>query len=136
MSAAVLTSCKKEDQVAQKSIEQQKIEYQARQLEIEKQKLAIEKEKFAYEAQKRSDSIAEAKSNRQARAAAKPEVIRETKTVYVNQTPQNNGGNYANNSSNSGSGSSGTQTSTQKKGMSNWWYCWWSNGLHDWSFER
>ena len=45
VSIMVLTACKKDDQVAEKSLEQQKMEFQARQLEIEKQKLAIEKVK-------------------------------------------------------------------------------------------
>lgn len=106
MSMIILTACKKDDQIAEKSLEQQKIEFQARQLEIEKQKLAIEKEKMAYEAQKKTDSVAEAKTL--AANKTQPKVIRETKTVYVNNTP---------NSSNTAS-SGTTATATQKKGMS------------------
>jgi len=105
MSMMILTACKKDDQIAEKSLEQQKIEFQARQLEIEKQKLAIEKEKMAYEAQKKADSVAEAKTL--AANKTQPKVIRETKTVYVNNTPN----------SSSDAASFGT-TATQKKGMS------------------
>ena len=85
LSVLMLAACTKEPSVAEKSLDQQKIEFQARQLEIEKQKLAIEKEKMAYEIQKKADSIEQVK---QAKAVAKPQVIRETKTVYVNNTPR------------------------------------------------
>ena len=47
MSVLLMTACTKDNTVAEKTLEQQKIEFQARQLEIEKQKLAIEKEKMA-----------------------------------------------------------------------------------------
>ncbi len=119
MSTLLFTACKKDDQVAEKTLDQQKIEYQMRQLEIEKQKLAIEKEKIAYEAQKKSDSIVQAKENANIKAAAQPQVVRETKTVYVNQAPKqsSNNGTYANNSS-AGNSNSGTQNSNEKKGMS------------------
>ena len=56
-----LVSCSKtDDKVAEKTLEQEKMEYQMRQLDLEKQKLAIEQEKFAYEKQKAEDSIARA----------------------------------------------------------------------------
>ncbi|CAD7810187.1 hypothetical protein CHRY9390_02136 [Chryseobacterium aquaeductus] len=111
VSVIVLTACKKDDQIAEKSLEQQKIEFQARQLEIEKQKLAIEKERFAYEAQKRSDSLAEVQKERTA-AAAKPQVIRETRTIYRDNNSSSSNNSTANNS---GSSSQGT---TAKKGIS------------------
>jgi len=38
MSVFLLTACKKDDQIAQQSLEQQKMEFQMRQLEIEKKK--------------------------------------------------------------------------------------------------
>jgi hypothetical protein len=82
LSVFALTACKKDDQIAEKSLEQQKMEFQMRQLEIEKQKLAIEKEKMAYEAQKKADSIAEVQQAKTAAANSKPQVIRETHTVY------------------------------------------------------
>ena len=53
MSVFMLTACKKDNTVAEKPLEQQKVEFQQRQLEIEQQKLAIEKERMAYEAQKK-----------------------------------------------------------------------------------
>ncbi len=112
-SVLMLTACTKDNNtVAEKSLDQQKIEFQTRQLEIERQKLAIEKEKMAYETQKKVDSIAEVK---QAKAAAKPQVIRETKTVYVNNTPRRaaSSGN-----SNSGVSQGSNQTVAQKQGMS------------------
>lgn len=107
MSMVLLTACKKNDQVAEKSLDQQKMEFQARQLDIEKQKLAIEKEKMAYEAQKKADSVAQAKTA----AAAKPTVVHDTKTVYVNNTPSP--------SSSAATGTSDAgQTAPQKQGMS------------------
>ncbi len=44
VSISLLTACNKQDQkVEGPTLEQQKLEYQAKQLDIEKQKLAIEK---------------------------------------------------------------------------------------------
>jgi len=107
ISIFTLTACKKDDnKVAEKTLEQQKLEFQARQLDIEKQKLAIERERFAYEAQKKSDSIAEVEKAKTA-AAAKPQVIRETKTIY-RDAPSSNNGSQASNSS----------TTAKKKGIS------------------
>lgn len=111
VSVITLTACKKDDQVAEKTLEQQKIEFQARQLEIEKQKLAIEKERFAYETQKRTDSIAEVQKEKASVAAAKPQVIRETRTVYRDNPSSNN-----NVASNGGGSSQGT--TAKKKGIS------------------
>ena len=111
VSVFLLTACKKDDQIAEKSLEQQKIEFQMRQLEIEKQKLAIEKERMAYETQKKADSIAEVQKAKTAAAAAStPKVIRETRTVYRDRN-YNSGsnGSYANN------GSSASQGTTQKR---------------------
>jgi hypothetical protein len=83
LSVFLMTACKKDDAVAEKSLEAQKLEFQARQLEIEKQKLAIEKEKLVYEAQKKADSISESKKAKAtAENNSKPQVIRETRTVY------------------------------------------------------
>jgi len=114
LSVFLLTACKKDDQIAEKSLEQQKVEFQMRQLEIEKQKLAIEKEKMAYEAQKKSDSITQVQQARTAAANAKPQVIRETRTVYRDRpSSSSNNGTYANNGTSSSQG-----TTTQKKGMS------------------
>lgn len=116
MSVFLLTACKKDDQVAEKSLEQQKIEFQSKQLEIEKQKLAIEKEKMAYEAQKKADSIVEVQKAKTAAANnSKPQVIRETKTIYRDResNSSSNNGTYADN----GNSSTGT-TATKKKGMS------------------
>lgn len=111
LSVFLMTACKKDNQVAEKSLEQQKIEFQMRQLEIEKQKLAIEKEKMAYEAQKQADSIVEAKKVKEATSSnSKPQVIRE-KTIYRESSGSN--GTYANNGS-----STASQGTTQKKGMS------------------
>ncbi|MDN3607630.1 YMGG-like glycine zipper-containing protein [Kaistella yonginensis] len=108
IAALTLTACTKDNAIAEKSLDQQKIEFQQRQLEIEQQKLAIEKEKMAYETQKKMDSITEAK---QAVAAApRPQVIRETKTVYVNNTPRQ--------VASSGSNTGASQGTTQKQGMS------------------
>lgn len=112
LSVITLTACKKDDVVAEKSLEQQKIEFQARQLEIEKQKLAIEKEKFVYETQKKADSIAEVQKAKTAAAAARPQVIRETRTIYRDRSSSSNSGSVANN------GSSSSQGTTQKKGIS------------------
>ncbi|ROI00709.1 YMGG-like glycine zipper-containing protein [Chryseobacterium daecheongense] len=115
MSVFVMTACKKDDRTAEKSLEQQKLEFQARQLEIEKQKLAIEKEKIVYEAQKKADSIAESKKTRAvAENNSRPQVIRETRTVYRDRETSSGSGNgtYANN------GTSSSQGTTQKKGMS------------------
>ena len=111
LAVITLTACKKDDQVAEKSLEQQKMEFQARQLDIEKQKLAIEKERFAYEAQKQADSLVEVQKAKTA-AAASPQVIRETKTIYRDRSSSSNSGSVANNG---GSSSTGT---TQKKGIS------------------
>ncbi|MCS3871315.1 uncharacterized protein YcfL [Chryseobacterium ginsenosidimutans] len=96
LSVFLLTACKKDDQVAEKSLEQQKVEFQMRQLDIEKQKLAIEKEKMAYEAQKKADSTVEAeKAKTVAAANAKPQIIRETHTVYRDTPSQStSNGNY------------------------------------------
>ncbi|WP_294312151.1 YMGG-like glycine zipper-containing protein [uncultured Chryseobacterium sp.] len=114
MSVFFLTACKKDDQIAeQQSLEQQKMEFQMRQLEIEKQKLAIEKEKMAYEAQKKADSIAEMQKAKTAAAAtARPQIIRETRTIYRDRSnSSSNSGTYANNGNLS-------QTTAKKKGMS------------------
>ena len=114
LSVFLLTACKKDDQVADKSLDQQKMEFQMRQLEIEKQKLAIEKEKMAYEAQKKADSTVEAQKVKTAAANnSRPQVIKETHTIY-RDNPGSGNGNYANNGT---SASQGT-TTTQKKGMS------------------
>ncbi|MFC0426763.1 glycine zipper domain-containing protein [Chryseobacterium scophthalmum] len=111
ISIFTLTACKKDDnKVAEKTLEQQKLEFQARQLDIEKQKLAIERERFAYEAQKRTDSIAEVEKAKTA-AAAKPQVIRETKTIYRDAPSSSNNGSQASNSSSQG-------TTAKKKGIS------------------
>jgi hypothetical protein len=111
ISIFALTACKKDDnKVAEKTLEQQKLEFQARQLDIEKQKLAIERERFAYEAQKRTDSIAEVEKAKTA-AAAKPQVIKETKTIY-RDAPSSNNGSQTSNSSSQGT------TTAKKKGIS------------------
>lgn len=112
IAALTLTACKKENTIVEKSLDQQKIEFQQRQLEIEQQKLAIEKEKMAYETQKKMDSIAERKQ--MMATAPKPQVIRETKTVYVNNTPRQS----SSSGSNSGSSDGYSQGTTQKQGMS------------------
>jgi hypothetical protein len=110
ISIFTLTACNKNDnKVTEKTLEQQKLEFQARQLDIEKQKLAIEKERFAYEEQKRADSIAEVEKAKTA-AAAKPQVIRETKTIYRDAPASNSGGSSA--------GSSSQGTTAKKKGIS------------------
>ncbi|REC76070.1 hypothetical protein DRF60_14395 [Chryseobacterium elymi] len=117
LSVFLLTACKKDERTAEKSLEEQKLEFQARQLEIEKQKLAIEKEKIVYEAQKKADSIAESKKSQAAASNnSKPQIIRETKTVYRDRGSNSNsgGGTYADNGSNSSQGT----TATQKKGWS------------------
>lgn len=117
ISVMVMTACKKDNQTAEKSLEQQKIEFQARQLDIEKQKLAIEKERIVYEAQKKADSIvADKKTKAVAENNSRPQVIRETKTVYRDRESSSNSGNgtYANN----GSSSNASQGTTKKKGMS------------------
>ncbi len=107
VAALLLTACNKNDQVAEKSLEQQKMEFQQRQIEIEKQRLAIEKEKIAYETQRKADSIETVTKARQASAApVRTNVVRET--VYVNNTPSGNTGNA----------SSGTTQAQQKQGMS------------------
>lgn len=119
LSVFLLTACKKDERTAEKSLEEQKLEFQARQLEIEKQKLAIEKEKIVYEAQKKADSISESKKSQAAAAAnSKPQIIRETRTVYRDRGSNSNsgGGTYANNGNSSSQGT-GT-TATQKKGWS------------------
>jgi len=113
LSVFLLTACKKDDQIAEKSLEQEKMEFQMRQLEIEKQKLAIEKEKMAYEAQKKADSIADIEKAKTAAANSKPQVIRETHTVYRDRpSSSSSNGTYANN------GSTASQGTSQKKGMS------------------
>ena len=117
MSMLMLTACKKDNTVAEKSLEQQKIEFQARQLEIEKQKLAIEKEKMAYETQKKADSIAEVNKAKAAAVAARPQVIRETRTVYVNNTPRRASSSGSSGTS-SGTSQGTTQGTTQRQGMS------------------
>lgn len=110
LSVFLMTACKKDDRTAEKSLEEQKLEFQARQLDIEKQKLAIEKEKLVYEAQKKVDSISESKKSKAAAANnAKPQIIRETKTVYRDRGSNSGGGNYADN------GNSSSQGTTQKK---------------------
>jgi len=116
ISVMIMTACKKDNQTAEKSLEQQKIEFQARQLDIEKQKLAIEKERIVYEAQKKADSIvADKKTKAVAENNSRPQVIRETKTVYRDRASSSNSSNgtYANNGS-----SSASQGTTKKKGMS------------------
>ena len=50
----ILMSCNKDEKIQAASLEQQKLDYQARQIDIEKQKLAIEKEKINFERQKDS----------------------------------------------------------------------------------
>lgn len=112
LSVFLLTACKKDDSIAEKSLEQQKLEFQTRQLDIEKQKLAIEKEKMAYEAQKKTDSIVEVEKAKTAAASARPQVIRETHTVYRDRTSSAN-----NSTASNGSTSQGT-TTAKKKGMS------------------
>lgn len=113
ISVFTLSACKKDDnKVAEKTLEQQKMEFQVRQLEIEKQKLAIERERFAYETQKKADSIAEVeKEKAKTAAAAKPQVIRETKTIYRDAPASNSGGS-------SSTGSSSQGTTAKKKGIS------------------
>ena len=114
VSLVMLTACQKDDKLAEKSVEQQKIEFQQRQLEIEKQKLAIEKERMAYETQKKADSVAQVQQARQASAAsAKTNVVRETRTVYVDNTPR-----YSNNSGSSSGNSGAVQQAPQKQGIS------------------
>ncbi|KFF08815.1 glycine zipper domain-containing protein [Chryseobacterium luteum] len=117
LSVFLLTACKKDERTAEKSLEEQKLEFQARQLDIEKQKLAIEKEKLVYEAQKKADSISESKKSQAAAASnSKPQIIRETRTVYRDRGSNSNsgGGTYANNNGNSSS----QGTTAQKKGWS------------------
>jgi len=68
---------------------------------------------MAYEAQKKADSVLEVQKARTAAANAKPQVIRETRTVYRDRPSQSSGssnGSYANNGS--------SQTTAKKKGMS------------------
>lgn len=96
-SVMMLTACKKDDANSQTSLEQEKMEYQARQLDIERQKLAIEKEKIAFERAK--DSIAKVEEAnersvaRSSSAPAKERVIE--RTVYrdapAQQTASNEG---------------------------------------------
>jgi sRNA-binding protein len=116
LSVFLMTACKKDDQVAEKSLEQQKIEFQAKQLEIEKQKLAIEKEKMAYESQKKADSIVESNKAKSAARNSEPKVITRTRTVYRDRESNSSNGSYANNESNSSQGT--TQEAPKKKGMS------------------
>ncbi|MEG1589695.1 glycine zipper family protein [Chryseobacterium sp.] len=114
ISIFTLTACKKDDnKVAEKTLEQQKLEFQVRQLDIEKQKLAIERERFAYETKKRTDSIAEVEKAKTAAVAAKPQVIKETKTIYRDApSSSSNNGSQASNSSSQGT------TAAKKKGIS------------------
>lgn len=116
----MLTACKKDPStttVTQKTAEQEKIEYQARQIELEKQKLAIEKEKLAFERAK--DSLAKVSTGPQqslaaapaatntVAAAEKPKVITKTRTVYRDRPARRSSrrryssgnGGYADNSS-------------------------------------
>lgn len=114
LSVFLLTACKKDDRTAEKSLEEQKLEFQARQLDIEKQKLAIEKERLVYEVQKKADSISETKKAKAtAESNSKPQIIRETRTVYRDRNSNSgNNGAYADN------GNSTSQGTTKKKGMS------------------
>ncbi|MGH1519476.1 YMGG-like glycine zipper-containing protein [Chryseobacterium sp. JK1] len=114
LSVFLVTACKKDDRTAEKSLEEQKLEFQARQLDIERQKLAIEKEKLVYEAQKTADSISESKKAKAiAESNSKPKVIRETRTVYRDRSSSSgSNGAYANN------GSGTTQATNKKKGWS------------------
>ena len=116
LSVFLMTACKKDDSVAEKSLETQKLEFQARQLEIEKQKLAIEKEKMVYEAQKKQIVYQKAKK---ARAAAennsKPQVIRETRTIYRDRNSNSGSGSSNGSYANNGSGTS--QELLRKKRM-------------------
>lgn len=113
LSVFLMTACKKDDAIAEKSLEAQKLEFQARQLEIEKQKLAIEKEKLVYEAQKKADSISETKKAKAAAASnSKPQVIRETRTVYRDRNSGSGSGSSNGGYADNGSASQGT---TQKK---------------------
>lgn len=111
ISVLTLSACKKDDnKVAEKTLEQQKLEFQVRQLEIEQQKLAIERERFSYETKKKADSVAEVEKAKVA-AASKPQVIRETKTIYRDAPASNSGGS-------SSGGSSSQGTTAKKKGIS------------------
>lgn len=117
-SLLLLTACKKEEEtVAVKSLDQQKLEYQAKQLEIERQKLAIEQEKIKFE--KAKDSLEkvqqEAKQSFTAQketghVASKPQVVTKTKTVYVNNTASSKTGNRES----TGNTTSGTEVSQQQ----------------------
>ena len=112
-SILMLGACNKKEDVAQKSLEQEKIEYQARQLEIEKQKLAIEKEKMAFERSR--DSIAEVEKKQQAsvaKAAATPVRERVVERTVYRDNPASNGGNYA------GAADGGTYQEPARQGMS------------------
>ena len=111
ISVLMLTACDKNNSVAEKSLDQQKVEFQQRQLEIEKQKLAIEKERMAYETQKKADSIANVEKSKTANQRNTNTVVRET--VYRDRPVYVNSGN-----SNSGNSNSGTTQTTEKKGMS------------------
>ena len=102
LSVMMLTACKKDNTVAEKTLEQQKLEFQQRQLEIEQQKLAIEKERIAYESQKKNDSIAEVNKAKATAAASKPKVITKTKTVYVNRGKRSGAESYASSSGSQG----------------------------------
>lgn len=116
-SLLMLTACKKnEPSVTEKSLEQEKIEFQARQLEIEKQKLAIEKEKLAFERAK--DSLARVSQGSEksvaaapAKQSSSPRVITKTRTVYRDAAPSRNSGSYARND---GGGSQGTYPVAQQ----------------------
>lgn len=114
-SLLMLTACEKQDsKVAEKSLEQQKIEFQAKQLEIERQKLAIDKEKMQFEMQKRADSLAALNKRAAAdKAAAAPQVIRETKSVYVGSTPKRSPSKRSRSYASTGNtGASGTSASS------------------------
>ncbi|AQX11449.1 hypothetical protein KRE40_12330 [Elizabethkingia meningoseptica] len=125
VSISLLTACNKQDQkVEGPTLEQQKLEYQAKQLDIEKQKLAIEKEKFAFEQQKKTDSLEKAKQTAVAKTASTQKNYYAGNTNYTprkkrSRSSYNNSGSsgsYANNG-NSGYSNAGVQQ-PQKKGMS------------------
>ena len=115
VSVLLLTSCNKDEKLqTTTSLEQQKLDYQARQIDLEKQKLAIEKEKINFEKQK--DSL-----NKVNEEKAKKQTQVKERVVYRNSS-RSSSGSYAGTSS-SGSSSSGTSsstgtTATQKKGWS------------------
>lgn len=67
VSVLLLTACNKDEKLqTTTSLEQQKLDYQARQIDLEKQKLAIEKEKINFEKQKDSlNKVNEEKAKKQ-----------------------------------------------------------------------